>query len=410
MTGSPFRVGRHIGRLIPVLIVTIGTVVNGQVINGEKHLSSVRPVATSGAFTSAAQPPARTHLSNPKNAPDLKPVPIPATQNGSPFVECDECQQHAPDFRFRPTTSILPSASVDMQNCQARGTIRPQDELWWVSSRHLSNCEQEFRLCLYRYQNCQSVPSSIDELKQAHQLNPGLINLIVVHENRVDLNKAELRFWQNYQVLINRAPNAPPVRYLFFTWPADQIRGQARDVKTKATVCDHHCFYLATLLGHMKDFNQLSLCGYSYGARMALDAMHMLGGGTRKNRSLPVHMTTQNKNKIRAVMIATAAQNSCKCDRGFCREAYGTIDQLMFLNNSSDNVLRFFSLMPPRGRLAIGRDGLSTCKSFPDGGKRLRQIDTSIISGRSHKLEDYYKSEFLRQLIRDNLFWRPIEK
>ena len=100
-----------------------------------------------------------------------------------------------------------------------------------------------------------------------------------------DIEKSKLRFWHNYNVLINQSPDAPPIRYIFFTWPADKIKGQMRDVNAKATVCDYHAYYLATLLSQMREFKFVSLSGYSYGSRMALDALHILGGGCKNGRN-----------------------------------------------------------------------------------------------------------------------------
>ena len=69
-----------------------------------------------------------------------------------------------------------------------------------------------------------------------------------------------------------------------------------------------------------------------------------------------------------------------------------------------------YHLLSDNGASAIGREGVCNVCALPDGGQKLTQIDATCIAGRSHKLEDYYKSECLRQKIRDTIFWRDVKK
>ncbi len=80
-------------------------------------------------------------------------------------------------------------------------------------------------------------------------------------------------------------------------------------------------------------------------------------------------------------------------------------EHITFLNNSNDQILKAFHLLSKNGAGAIGREGVCVSQLL-DGGKRLTQIDACSIVGRSHKLEDYYKSEQLRQEIRNSILWR----
>lgn len=342
------------------------------------------------------------------------PLPCQAQQHQiQEHADCHDCSPvgdcFAPDFFYHPSRKLLKDKYTRIQDCQSQMIMRPGDEFWWVSSRHLPLKSCGFELGIYRFQDCQSHKSSLEELKAAHAANPSLYNVIYIHENRADVNKSEMRFWQNYNILINQAPNAPPVRFIFFSWPADKMLGQARDVKVKAEVCDYHSYYLASFLCQIKDFHKLSLSGYSYGCRLGLDALHIAGGGSKKCQALPTEMLI-TKPTFRAAFVATAMQNRCTTDGGLCKFSYQTLDHITLLNNSNDQVLRMFPLLSENGADAIGKSGICSHCQLPDAGARLTQIDARCIARRSHKLEDYYKSEFLRQRIRDTIFWRDIEK
>ena len=315
------------------------------------------------------------------------------------------CECFAPDFYYQPGNKLIKGRYTRIQECQSKMIMRPGDEFWWVSCRHLPLKTCKFELCYYRFEDCQAKKSSMEELKKAHDKNPELYNFVYIHENRADLNKSELRFWQAYNILIRQAPNAPPVRFIFFTWPADQIRGQIRDVKTKGTVCDYHSYYMGWFPCQIKDLHKPSLGGYSYGCRLALDGLHIAAGGVKKCQALPKDMLI-TKPAFRGAFIATAMQNQCTPEGGLCDLTYSALDHVTFLNNSDDKVLKMFHRLTDNGASAIGREGICGVGCLPDGGKKLSQYDCHCITGKSHKLEDYFKSENLRQIIRDEIFWR----
>ena len=43
-----------------------------------------------------------------------------------------------------------------------------------------------------------------------------------------------------------------------------------------------------------------------------------------------------------------------------------------------------------------------------DAGKTTTTERILYYTGKSHKIEDYFKSESLRQIIRDTIFWRDV--
>ncbi|MEC9093652.1 MAG: hypothetical protein VX438_13145 [Planctomycetota bacterium] len=375
-TGNIFKTSKT------VFIVTVSLLLSSPFSSWQRHGESQEPLAN---------PQSADHCVCGKESTSGQQIAAP-------------CKCHEPDFIYHPKTQGFKGKYTRIQDCQSKMTIRPGDEFWWISTRHLPLDSCKFNLCYYRYQNSISQKSNLQELKTSHQQNPNLINFVYIHENRADINKSEMRFWQNYNILISQAPDAPPVRYIFFSWPADQIRGQIKDVKEKAVVCDYHAYYLAWFLCQIKDFNRVSLGGYSYGCRMGLDALHIAGGGSKKCRTLPESMLVK-KPTFRAAFVATAMQNRCTEDEGFHRFAYATLKHITFLNNSNDQVLKAFHLLSENGAAAIGREGICVSQ-LDDGGQRLTQINACSIAGRSHKLEDYYKSEQLRQEIRNSIFWR----
>ena len=82
-----------------------------------------------------------------------------------------------------------------------------------------------------------------------------------------------------YRLLTAGVDDATPIRFVIWSWPSAQVRGQLRDVRTKANRTELAGYCLAWVLTHLPETQQVSLLGYSFGARIATGAMHLVGGG-----------------------------------------------------------------------------------------------------------------------------------
>ncbi len=99
------------------------------------------------------------------------------------------------------------------------------------------------------------------------------------------------------------------------------------------------------------------MIGYSYGARIASGALHLLGGGDMSGLKLGQRIHSERRS-IRAVYIAAAFDATWMQPNGYHGQALSQIDQLMLLNNRGDPAMRFFRMTVKKKRpLALGLRG-----------------------------------------------------
>lgn len=283
---------------------------------------------------------------------------------------------------------------------------RPQDEIWLVSSRQVgcvaSGEEPDLRLQRY-------VPgsgwqtSSMSELCQP--TSPDQITVIFVHGNRVSPCDVIPEGRQVYRILVGRASAAPAVRFVIWSWPSEQIRGQLRDVREKAARTDMAGYCLGWLLTHLPENQRVSLLGYSFGARIATGAMHLVGGGELAGRVLPARPDTAPHTHL--VTIAGALHNGWLSPGGYHEQALTHLDHFLNLYNCCDPVLkRYHALYKHSQAVALGYAGMST-RDLGPAAERVHQIDVCQYVAHSHELLDYLQSSRLDEHIRSVLFWNP---
>lgn len=283
---------------------------------------------------------------------------------------------------------------------------RPQDEIWMVSSRHVGcvTSGEDPALQVQRYlPGVGWQASQLDDLCQP--TSPDQIAVIFVHGNRVSTSDVIPEGRQVYQILVGRAPDAPPVRFVIWSWPSEQIRGQLRDVREKAERTELAGYCLGWLLTRLPESQRVSLLGYSFGARIATGAMHLVGGGQLAGRALPAHSAMSPNTHL--VTVAGALHNGWLRPGGYHEQALTHLGHFLNLYNCCDPVLkRYHALYKHSNAVALGYAGMSTRDLGPDA-KRIEQIDVCQYVAHSHELLDYLHSACLDERIRSVLFWSP---
>lgn len=296
----------------------------------------------------------------------------------------------------------LATADVRAGGCETR----PQDEIWLVSSRHVgcvtSGADPDLRV--QRYQ-----PGSGWQAAQLNELwqpaSPDQVTVIFVHGNRVSSSDVIPEGRQVYQILVGRANVAPPVRFVIWSWPSEQIRGQLRDVREKAERTELAGYCLGWLLTRLPENQRVSLLGYSFGARIATGAMHLVGGGELAGRVLPAHPVASPNTHL--VTIAGALHNGWLRPGGYHEQALTHLDHFLNLYNCCDPVLkRYHALYKHSHAVALGYAGMSTRDLGPEAD-RIEQVDVCQYVAHSHELLDYLHSACLDERIRSVLFWSP---
>jgi hypothetical protein len=284
---------------------------------------------------------------------------------------------------------------------------RLQDELWLVSSRQCCSVSPGVapELIAQRYdRDSDWQPADIRELYQP--TTPDQVVVIYIHGNRVPSEMAAPEGQHVYRLLTAGVDDATPIRFVIWSWPSAQVQGQLRDVRTKADRTELAGYCLAWLLTHLPESQHVSLLGYSFGARIATGAMHLVGGGELSGRRLPPHAVRSENTRV--VMLAGALHNSWLRPGGYHERAISHLDYLLNLYNGCDSVLkRYHMLYKHSHATAIGYSGMYT-GDLGEVAQRIEQQDVYGAGQDSHEAIHYLENPCVIQRIRDVLFWRPV--
>ena len=270
-----------------------------------------------------------------------------------------------------------------------------EDQIWLVSTRHLcADCREasdELDLEVLRYdEEDQWTTASAEALFEASK---EVITIIYVHGNRTEWNDSFRHGWEAYHAL---ASEDRPLRFVIWSWPSDQIHGQAHDVRTKARRADVEARYLSWFVTHFKPEEQVSLVGFSFGGRIITGALHLLGGGTICGQSFPAGAGLR-RTGARVVLLGAALDRDWLLPGGARELAWSTTDRLLLLYNSCDPALKRYRCIDRRRRpIALGYTGLH----WIDSVSGSEQLDACCHVGRSHSETPYFSSARLVDLMR----------
>lgn len=285
----------------------------------------------------------------------------------------------------------------------AERTLRAQDEIWLVSSRGLgsTNCSSD-SLDVHFRTNYQWQSSTASHLIAATDAQRHLPTVIFVHGNRWPLEEAIRRGLQTYEQTFLNWHDAPAVRFVIWTWPSDAIPGPIRDVRIKAERADEHSFHLARMLQRMPPASNVSLIGYSYGGRVTLGALHLLGGGAVEGKMLPRTVAASTPRVNLTLMVPAIRNDALNTTRS---RAYSQLNHLYVLYNSRDTYLGLFKITRFSERSpALGYTGIAGLNCLPDHGVRVKQFNAAQIVGQDHDYVQYITDQRVEQGIRQHLF------
>src|SRR5262249_32893717 len=166
--------------------------------------------------------------------------------------------------------------------------VREQDQVWIVSTRHLDcpwGSKYEPALAFWRYDKGRWQPATAAEFYATDSAD--VVTPIYVHGNRIDSSLAASYGLSVYFELVGKLDAEPPARFVIWSWPSDQIKGPLKDVRAKADRSDVDAYYLGHFLSRMRDDVRVGIVGFSFGARIASGAMHLLGGGSLFGQAVP---------------------------------------------------------------------------------------------------------------------------
>ncbi len=284
---------------------------------------------------------------------------------------------------------------------------RDQDRIYLVNTRCLAcpGCKQTPDLPIYRYDAVSAAwqPSSTAELGDDCF---GAVATVNIHGNRIDQYKSVARSWAVYHEWVRRDFAGTRLVFIIWSWPSDRIRGQVRDVRTKAARTVAESYFLAHLISGLPPDTPVSLTGHSFGARIISGAAHLVAGGNLGGYRLsPGRVGPQRQ--LTAVLSAAAMHDYWLSPDCYHGQALLEIDRLLVLYNTRDPVLRFYRHSERRARpRALGYTGAVICG---DSSAQVDQVNVACQIGREHSFWDYLCNPAVTDLMARYALFQPVD-
>ena len=298
-------------------------------------------------------------------------------------------------------------------------SISSQSELsqiYEVSTRHLSD---RFRSINFDQPNVEVnkwsgnrwLRSNVEDALPSG--GTGLLTIIYVHGNFMERNSAleRVRIVDRYL----REQTDRPYRLLMLSWPSQREKKPLRDALSNAESAECESLYLAWMLQRLRNEPQVSILGFSFGARTVTGGLHLDAGGV-----IPGFAPTPSTNiptflKYRVGLVAPALDRNWIERNGRHQLALSHVDSLVNLYNSRDPILRRFRFLDRLSRpIAAGFSGFTGIEALADprattpltGQSRIRQYDCGSIIGTTHSEKSYYgECPYFRSMIQ-HLLWK----
>lgn len=284
------------------------------------------------------------------------------------------CLLPCPDATEMPTTKA----------CSAF-RVREQDQVWVISSRQIgcaTNATAD-SLQVWQYEKGTWQPRKLAEFYATDSAD--VVTTMYIHGNRIDASQANADGLAVYFQFVGKFDHTRAVRFVIYSWPSDQIKGPLKDVRAKAARADEEAFLVSRFLYGINPEVPVGVVGYSYGARIILGGMHLLGGGSLCGRA-----TEPGKGQpIRVALWAAAEHNEWPLPGHNHGQALGMADEWWITINGCDPALERYRFVDPCAQpTALGYAGLAG--GLPkDLAPKVRQVNVSHIVGGTHEMSAY---------------------
>ncbi len=272
--------------------------------------------------------------------------------------------------------------------------LRPQDEIWLVSTREMGVYPRAAMLACpqftYRRYCCQSGWQDVAADRSPCCTDTNTRTVIYVHGNRMTSEWVQRRALDFYNGLIGHADDRP-IRLIVWSWPSSPIPCRfafARDARVKYRRTTLQSYYLARWIHrHCRD-SHFGMVGYSYGARTILGALQLLAGGQLSGRCLPE--SGCGTPHVHVALWAAASQSDWLLNGKPHGRAMDCIESAAIFYNRVDPALKRYSrVLCKANGPALGHVGLTRPHGGPAGYSRICQIDVTKIVGRHHDWNRY---------------------
>ena len=241
----------------------------------------------------------------------------------------------------------------------------------------------------------------------------GLLTIVYVHGNFMERSNAleRVRIVDRYL----RAQTDRPYRILMLSWPSQRETKPLHDVLLNAESAECQSLYFAWMLQRLRNEPQVSLLGFSFGARAVTGGLHLDAGGV-----IPGYACSPKPNigvslNYRLGLVAPAIDRNWIGRNGRHQLALTHVESMVNLYNSRDPILRRFRFMDRSSRpIAAGFAGFAGFAGLTDprattpltGQPRIRQYDCGSVIGTTHAEKSYYGECPYFPSIIQHLLWK----
>ena len=308
-------------------------------------------------------------------------------------------------------------AQLEPLNSSINGTTVPS-EMYEISTRHLS---EQFRCINFDQPNVEvnkwlGNRWSRTNVEEALPVGgTGILTIVYVHGNFMERNNAleRLRIVNDYL----KAQADRPFRLLMLSWPSQREKKLLRDVLSNAESAECQSLYVAWILQKLRNESQVSLLGFSFGARAVTGGLHLDAGGMIPGYiSNPSPMPIQDASlKYRLGLVAPALDRNWMEQNGRHQMAMSHVESMVNLYNSRDPILRRFRFIDRLSRpIAAGFAGFTGMAALADphattpltGQSRNQQYDCGSRIGSTHSERSYYGECPHFQTMIQHLLWK----
>lgn len=312
------------------------------------------------------------------------------------------------------TTTIATTLAAD-------GVEEEMSEVWELSTRHYPD---RFRslpsgdLPIRAYKHIPNAGWHFDSLDSA-LIDDGRLTILYVHGNFMERNNARDRV-----LILNRYLKAKakrPYRLLMLSWPSAREPHPLRDVYENAESAESQALVVARLLERLGSQSQVSVLGFSFGARAVTGGLHFASGGIVPGYVPPLQYPYEGQlSRYRVALVAPAVDRSWVSESGRHSHALDRVDGLINLYNSRDPILRRFRFIDRLSRpVAAGFAGFLGAQGFESIAdprstqpltttKRIEQYDCGGVIGTTHSERSYYGECPYFCKVLDHLLWNDL--
>jgi hypothetical protein len=291
-------------------------------------------------------------------------------------------------FALAGGMATLPAAPPEQASQPASRPEPAAADVWIVSTRELpSAAPPEDAQPQYWHLDKDGAWAEADEPAFLAADRPSIPTVVFLHGNRYDSDDAANEGLGFCRELSGLGPSAP-FRFVIWSWPADRIRGNRKDVRAKFVRSDVEAVYLARFLSRVHPHVPVSLMGHSYGAHSILGALRLTAGGSFAGYALPRRPAPRTA-PVRAVLLAAAADQDALAPYAGEGELgpLSQIDRVLVTLNRCDRVLRLYPHLYGRGGpQALGFAGPVSLDPDDPNSKKVEVLDVACAVGKRHGL------------------------